>query len=177
LLAELGSRLGFDVVGLGLLDVGGGSAGPVSSTAIRGLLDRGDVAGAIGLLGRPYEMRGVVRPGDRRGRELGFPTANIAVPPAILLPADGVYAGWYERPDGAVHQAALSVGHRPTFHESATEPVLEAFLLDFDGDLYEEQARVRFVSRLRAQERFGSTDELVTQTARDVEIAREVLTG
>ena len=98
------------------------------------------------MLGRLHEVRGLVSHGDHRGRELGFPTANVAVPGDILLPADGIYAGWFERADGAVHPAAISLGRRPTFYEQAHASLLEAHLLDFDGDLYGEHVRVRFAA-------------------------------
>ena len=102
---------------------------------------------ANALLGRPHEVRGVVAHGDQRGRELGFPTANVSVPGDILLPADGIYAGWYERPDGiGARRRAISLGRRPTFYEEAHASLLEAHLLDFDGDLYGEPAKVRFVA-------------------------------
>ncbi len=109
------------------------------------------------------------------GRELGFPTANVSVPGDILLPADGIYAGWYERPDGTVHPAAISLGRRPTFYEEAHASLLEAHLLDFDGDLYDEPARVRFVARLRGEIRYDDVDALVEQIARDCDAARAVL--
>lgn len=164
LLQEMGGALGFEVVHVPLLP------GP-SSTAVRTLLAAGDVAGAADLLGRPHEVRGRVERGDRRGRDLGYPTANVAVPPEILLPAPGIYAGWY----GGDRAAAISVGRRPTFHDGAGPVVLEAYLLDFDGDLYGRAARVSFVSRLRDEERFESTAALVEQMARDVEATREAL--
>jgi riboflavin kinase/FMN adenylyltransferase len=177
LLRSMGAELGFEVQGLGLVPAGTAGTRPVSSTAIRELVGRGDVEEAAGLLGRPHEVRGVVGGGDRRGgAELGFPTANVDVPPGILLPADGIYAGWYQRPDATVHRAAISRGRRPTFHPTAVESILEAYLLDFDGDLYGEPARVRFVARLRDEQRFDSADQLVDQMTRDVEAAREALT-
>ena len=175
LLARLGAEWGFETVGLGLVDVPG-LDGPVSSTAIRGLVAAGDVAGAAHLLGREYELRGTVVRGDQRGRTLGYPTANVALDPVLLLPGLGIYAGWYERPDGTVHAAAVSVGRRPTFLDGdGAVPVLEAYLLDFDGDLYGEAARVRFAARLRDEERFDSVDALVAQMARDVDDARTLL--
>ncbi len=174
LLRRLGAELGFDVVGLGLVEVAA-LDGPVSSTAIRRLIAAGDVAGAAGLLGRWHEVRGVVCTGDARGHDLGFPTANVAVSPEILLPALGIYAGWYERPDGAVHPAAISLGRRPTFHADDAPVVLEPFLLDFDGDLYGESARVRFVERLRDEERYDSVDDLKAQIALDVDATRKAL--
>jgi len=174
LLQQLGPRHGFEVVPFGLVEVAGLDA-PVSSTAIRKLLAAGEVEAAADLLGRPHEVRGVVERGDGRGRELDFPTANLAVPGEILLPADGIYAGWYERPSGAVHATAISLGRRPTFYADADASLLEAHLLDFDEDLYGERARVRFVRRLRGEERFDSVDALVDQMGRDVAAARRAL--
>ncbi|MDZ7733765.1 MAG: riboflavin kinase [Acidimicrobiia bacterium] len=120
-------------------------------------------------------MRGVVASGDERGRELGFPTANVSVPADVLLPADGIYAGWYHRPDGSVHATAMNLGRRPTFYEMAHASLLEAYLLDFDGDLYGESARVRFTHRLRPELKFDGVDELVAQIEQDVADVREVL--
>jgi riboflavin kinase/FMN adenylyltransferase len=175
LLQRMGPNLGFEVEGLTLVPVPG-FEGPVSSTAIRRALQAGDVHAAGLLLGRPHEVRGLVERGDGRGGSvLGFPTANVAVPNEIQLPADGIYAGWYERADGSKHAAAISIGRRPTFYPEGGPLMVEAFLLDFDGDLYGERARVRFVSRLRGEERFESTDALVAQMNRDVEAARAAL--
>ena len=176
LLRRLGARYGFEVVGVGL--TGDGSE-PVSSTRIRALIAEGDVEGAAELLGRPHEVRGPVVRGDGRGGpELGFPTANLAVPDDIALPADAVYAGHYRRPDGSVHRAAISVGRRPTFYEPGTAPVLvEAYLLHFEGDLYGEPARVSFAHRLRAEQRFESIEALVAQMRADVEATERVLTS
>ncbi len=174
LLQDMGAEFGFDVTGLRLFGAGPGGQ-PVSSTRIRELLAAGDVAEAAALLGRPHQVRGVVTEGDRRGRELGFPTANVALPAAIALPADGVYAGWYQRPDGARRPAALSLGRRPTFYDEADLSLLEAYLLDFEGDLYGEPARVEFVAHLRGQARFESVDDLIDQMDRDVAATREIL--
>lgn len=174
LLQRMGAEHGFDVLGVSLAGEGP-DVEPISSTRIRALLSGGEVEAAGRLLGRPHQVRGRVERGDARGHGLGYPTANVAVPSEVLLPADGIYAGWYERPDGAVHAAAVSLGRRPTFHEDAEESVLEAHLLDFDGQLYDEAARVSFVARLRGQERFESGEELVAQMARDVEAARMAL--
>jgi riboflavin kinase/FMN adenylyltransferase len=175
MLTTLGREHGFDVHGYTLFNDPDGEA-PVSSTRIRHLLGTGDVAAAAELLGRPHEVRGVVQRGDGRGGpELGYPTANVGVPGEILLPGDGIYAGWYERPDGAVHAAAISLGRRPTFYEDAKESLLEAYLLDFDGDLYGERARVRFVARLRGEERFDSVEALIAQMGADVEATRRAL--
>lgn len=176
LLQAMGAELGFDVLGISLVgDADGPGAEPVSSTRVRALLAAGDVAGAGALLGRPHEVRGTVVAGDERGRTLGYPTANVAVPGDILLPADGIYAGWYSRPGGAVHPAAISLGRRPTFHADAEASVLEAYLLDFEGDLYGERAAVRFAARLRGEERFDSVDALLAQMADDVVATRAAL--
>ncbi|HEU5084452.1 MAG TPA: bifunctional riboflavin kinase/FAD synthetase [Acidimicrobiales bacterium] len=178
LLNELGADLGFDVHGMALVDVDGNPAGAeqrVSSTAIRRALAEGDVASAAQMLGRPHEVRGLVQHGDKRGRELGFPTANVAVPGSILLPADGIYAGWLRREGGDVLPTALSLGRRPTFYETADASLLEAHVLDFAGDLYDEHVAVRFVQRLRGEAKFDSVDELVEQMQRDVAEARQVL--
>jgi len=114
--------------------------------------------------------------GDRRGgAELGFPTANVDVPAEICLPAPGIYAGWYERPDGSVHRTAVSVGRRPTFYGADGELLVEAFLLDVDADLYGESARVSFVHRLRDELTFDSIDALIDQMGRDVARTRELL--
>ncbi|MGI8684900.1 MAG: bifunctional riboflavin kinase/FAD synthetase [Acidimicrobiales bacterium] len=176
LLQAMGAELGFDVLGISLVaDADGPGGEAVSSTRIRRLLAEGDAAGAAALLGRPHEVRGTVVAGDKRGRELGFPTANVLVPGDILLPADGIYAGWYRRPGGAVHPAAISLGRRPTFHPDADASVLEAYLLDFDDDIYGEQAAVRFAARIRGEERFDSVDALVAQMKRDVEDTRSLV--
>ncbi len=174
LLRRLGAAHGFEVVGVGLT---GDEAEPVSSTRIRLLLADGDVEGAARLLGRPHEVRGPVVRGDGRGGpELGFPTANLAVPDDIALPADAVYAGHFRRADGALHPAAISVGRRPTFYEPGTAPVLvEAYLLHFDGDLYGEAAGVSFAHRLRGEQRFDSIEALVAQMRADVEATERVL--
>lgn len=174
LLSEMGNRLGFDVLGMRLL--ADGSADVVSSTRIRGLLQEGRVADVVPLLGRPHEVRGKVVRGDgRAGSSLGYPTANVAVPSEILLPADGIYAARYGRPDGSVLPAAVSLGRRPTFYPEGAPLLLEAHLLDFTGHLYGEEARVRFVGRIRDELRFDSTEALVDQIALDVADARRML--
>ena len=172
-LTERGRTAGFDAIGLDLWSQP--AAGTVSSTAIRAAVARGDVVQAAVMLGRPHELRGTVIGGDERGRTLGFPTANVAVAPEMALPADGIYACWYQRPDGAVHAAAVNVGRRPTFYENQEHPLVEAFLLDFSGDLYGERAQVRFVAHLRPELRFDGVDELVEQMQADVVEVRRVL--
>jgi riboflavin kinase / FMN adenylyltransferase len=177
LLTEMGSELGFEVVGLELVDSSGRPVDgeKASSTAIRHALVEGDLDRATAMLGRHHEVRGIVAHGDARGHVLGFPTANVSVPGDILLPADGIYAGWYERPDGLVHPTAISLGRRPTFYEEAHASLLEAHLLDFDGDLYGEPAEVRFVARLRGEQRFEHVEDLVAQIGRDCDRARAIL--
>jgi riboflavin kinase / FMN adenylyltransferase len=180
LLRRLGDELGFDVEGLELVDGTGRAAGEgerVSSTRIRHALVEGDLRLANALLGRPHEVRGIVARGDKRGRELGFPTANVSVPGDVLLPADGIYAGWFERADGSVHPTAISLGRRPTFYVEAHASLLEAHLLDFEGDLYDEKVKVRFVAWLRGELRFESVDDLVAQIARDCDEARRLLSS
>jgi riboflavin kinase / FMN adenylyltransferase len=174
MLQDMGAELGFDVTGLRLFS-GGLDRDPISSTRIRKLLADGAVGEAASLLGRPHQVRGVVAHGDRRGRLLGFPTANVSLPEDIALPADGVYAGWYRRPDGIRHPAAISLGRRPTFYTESGLQLLECYLLDFEDDLYDETAHVDFVAHLRAQARFESSQALIDQMARDVATTRRVL--
>ncbi len=173
LLERMGAEFGFAVVGLGLEATPGGVV--YSSTRIRELLQEGDVAGAAELLGRPHEVRGQVEEGDRRGRELGFPTANLMVPARICLPADGIYAGTFVGHDGVERAAAISLGRRPTFYEHAEMSLLEAYVLDFDGDLYGDDVKVRFVQRIRGEERFEIVEALVEQMKRDVEATRRLI--
>jgi riboflavin kinase / FMN adenylyltransferase len=137
----------------------------VSSTAIRGLLREGDVAAAARLLGRPAEADGTVVSGDARGGTLGYPTANLRLEPDLLVPAYGIYAGW-----AAGHRAAVSIGTNP--HYGGHERRVEAFLLDFEGDLYGERLVIELWQRLRAEQAFESEAELVEQIARDVEATR-----
>ena len=175
LLQTLGAQYGFDVIGLPLVGGEGALGRKVSSTQIRRVLEAGDVARGQELLGRYHEVRGPVVHGDARGRTLGFPTANVAVPTDICLPADGIYAGWYLRPDGVALPAAINLGRRPTFYDAQPYSLLEAFILDWSGDLYDENARVEFVQRLRAEMKFDSIDALVDQMNADVHHARHVL--
>jgi riboflavin kinase/FMN adenylyltransferase len=181
LLKQMGAELGFEVLGLGLVPVEGDATGqPYSSTRVRELLAWGDVAEAARLLGRPprpHEARGTVEQGDQRGRELGFPTANVAVPARTCLPADGIYAGTFVDGAEVERPCAISLGRRPTFYEDADRSLLEAPLLDFDGDLYGQAVKVRFVDHIRPELRFDSVDELVAQMSRDVEATRRVLEG
>jgi riboflavin kinase/FMN adenylyltransferase len=137
----------------------------VSSTRIRELLRAGDVVAAAALLGRPHEVEGLVVSGDQRGGTLGFPTANIAVEPGLLVPAHGIYAG-----SALGHRAAASIGVNP--HYGGSERRIEAFLLDFEGDIYGERLRLELWGRLRDERAFASEEELVRQIAADVEAAK-----
>ncbi|WP_322936619.1 bifunctional riboflavin kinase/FAD synthetase [Nocardioides bizhenqiangii] len=150
-----------------------------SSTYIRTCLAAGDVAGAAEALGRPFVARGVVTEGDKRGRDLGFPTANVPVVPGAAAPADGVYAGWLRRLDGvdggAKHPAAISVGTNPTF-DGQRDRRVEAYVLDrTDLDLYGVGVEVEFVERIRGMVRFEGIDALMAAIADDVERTREIL--
>ena len=125
------------------------------------------------MLGRNYSITGVVARGERRGRELGFPTANIEPDIAVTIPENGIYATLAEV-DGVTYSAATSIGVRPTFDTDGRRTI-EAFLLDFDGDLYSKRLRQEFVTRLRSEVAFVSAEQLVDQMNRDVEQTREVL--
>jgi riboflavin kinase/FMN adenylyltransferase len=168
LLRTLGTRLGFSVDVIEPLAVDGV---PVSSTAIRVALGRGDLDAAARMLGRPYTLPGAVVPGAGRGRTLGFPTANVA-PDRPVLVAPGVYACTLEVA-GQSRRAVVNVGVRPTFGEDTL--AVEAYLLDFSGDLYGQTVRLVFVSRVREERRFPSVDALRAQIADDVETARRRL--
>jgi riboflavin kinase/FMN adenylyltransferase len=175
LLRKIGVDADFDVEPIQLVKRLDGIDEPVSSTAIRRALAGGDITRANAMLGRPYEVGGEVFAGDQRGRLLGFPTANVGVPAGMCLPADGVYAGFYERPNGDVHGCAINLGRRPTFYEHADASLLEAHLLDVDVDLYGETARVRFAHFLRSERKFDGVDALIVQLGHDVAHARDLL--
>ena len=153
---------------------GGGMEGGISSTRIRALISAGEVTEAAGLLGRPYALRGEVVAGDKRGRSIGFPTANVLPDAAAVIPARGVYAG-FVRFDEKQYAACTNVGVAPTF--GRTESRVEAHLLDFDGDLYGRVVDVSFVTRIREERRFSGVDELTEQIQRDVEEARNIMAG
>ena len=140
----------------------------VSSSQIRSLIAAGEVGRAATLLGAPFELRGEVVGGDRRGRELGFPTANLVPDPAVACPGHGVYAC---TANGV--PAAVNVGVRPTFGAGRME-LVEAYLLDFDGDLYGQELRVRFIERLRGEMRFESVQALIEEMHRDVSRTRAI---
>ncbi len=169
LLRELGTRFGFTAEGAGLVSQGDVT---FSSTYIRSCIDAGDVTAAAAALGRPHRVEGIVIRGDHRGRDLGYPTANLSTPRYAAVPADGVYACWFVH-RGRALAAAVSVGTNPTF--SGRERRVEAFVLDVDEDLYGEQVALDFVSRLRGMERFDSIEQLLEQMERDVLATREAL--
>jgi riboflavin kinase / FMN adenylyltransferase len=145
----------------------------VSSSHIRGLVLGGAVEYAGRLLGDPFTLCGDVVSGDRRGRELGYPTANLVPDPAYVTPGHGVYAARATTERGCTYAAAVSIGVRPTFDTGRGE-LIEAYLLDFEGDLYGTRLELAFLKRLRGEKRFGSVDALVAQMALDVEAARSV---
>jgi riboflavin kinase / FMN adenylyltransferase len=145
----------------------------VSSSHIRGLVLGGAVEYADTLLGAPFTITGEVVHGDKRGRDLGFPTANLLPQDGYVLPGHGVYACRARTVAGALHAAAVSVGVRPTFVTGRGE-LIEAFLLDYDGDLYDSDLRLEFLKRLRGEKRFADVAALVEQMGRDVEQARTI---
>ncbi len=168
-LTALGKALGFD---LRVVDSLEDSGITVKSTAVREELARGEISLVTRLLGRNFALTGVVVGGDKRGRTLGFPTANLQSPPGMAIPADGIYATWAETEEKRV-MAATSIGIRPTFGDN--DRVIEAFLLDFQGDLYGRSVRLEFVGRLRDELKFDSVEELTAQMSADVVQTREVL--
>jgi riboflavin kinase/FMN adenylyltransferase len=172
LLREVGPERGFEVEGV-VLD---GGPQVWSSTYIRNCLAAGDVEGAAEALGRPFSVRGVVQQGDQRGRELGFPTANLPNRGAAATPADGVYAGWLTRLDtGETLPAAISVGTNPTFSGERQRRV-EAYVLDrTDLELYGVEVEVSFVAHLRGMRTFAGVDALVSAMTQDVADARRIL--
>ena len=148
---------------------------PVSSSRIRGAVADRNMTVVRELLGRDFAVDGIVEHGDHRGRTIGFPTANVAVPPDRLRAADGVYAGWFTDGIGTERPCVVNVGRRPTFIERADHSLVEAHVLDFDGDLYGQQVSVRFSESLRGEKRFESVDELVAQIGADCARARHLL--
>ncbi|MFD0402818.1 bifunctional riboflavin kinase/FAD synthetase [Kitasatospora sp. NPDC127121] len=176
LLTELGRSAGFDVEVVDLQVSGAaGSGEPFSSTLTRRLVATGDMAGAGEVLGRPHRVEGVVVRGAQRGRELGYPTANVETVPHSAIPADGVYAGWLTA-DGERMPAAISVGTNPTF--DGTARTVEAYAIDRVGlDLYGLHVAVDFLAYLRGMEKFDSIDALLDRMAGDVKQARELTDG
>jgi riboflavin kinase/FMN adenylyltransferase len=176
-LERLGRTFGFTVEGAPLVAAAPESPADsdtiVSSTYIRACVDAGDVVAAAAALGRPHRLEGVVVRGDARGRELGFPTANLFTAPHVAVPADGVYAAWLIRRGHDSARAAVSIGTNPTF--AGRQRRVEAYVLDFEGDLYGERLALDFVARLREQRRYDGVAPLVDQMHSDVEQTRVVL--
>ena len=188
LLTEMGAGLGFDVVGMKLEESGDE---PVSSSRIRKLIAEGDLDGAAALLGRRFDLDGVVVHGDDRGKSLGFPTANVELPPGLAHPPRGVYAGRARVGGDATmlppeegdpvprgwYRAAINIGVNPTFGgDPNIHPArVEAYLLDLDADIYGAELRVELWSRLRDEEKFADVDALVAQMHKDVEVTKDII--
>ena len=170
-LSTLGAELGFSVSVVDLLSDGGDA---VHSTSIRKALVDGNVKDVAKKLGRNFSISGTVVTGDKRGRTLGFPTANIEVGPNMVVPGNGIYAT-LAFVDGERHMAATSIGTRPTFDGKGR--TIEAFLLGFDSNLYNRELRLEFVQRLRDELKFDSVDALLEQMELDVEQTRRLLTA
>jgi riboflavin kinase/FMN adenylyltransferase len=170
-LTQLGGELGYTVSVVEPVELDGEV---VSSSRVRQALMDGDVELAHRLLGRPYKIIGEVVHGDSRGRSLGFPTANLEVWAERALPNPGVYACWAAI-EGKEYAAVTNVGFRPTFDNQPLRPRVEAFLLDFDGDLYRRTMRLSFMRRLRDEVRFNDIQALIDQMHRDVQVGRQML--
>ena len=171
-LEEAGAELGFRTIALPLATAGGG---PISSTRIRRLLQAGALEEVRSILGRPPSTHGSVVVGLRRGRTLGVPTANLEVEAGTIFPGRGVYAA-RALVDGRWYRAAVNVGHNPTFHDHNEEAVvvhIEAFLLDFEGDIYGHEIRVDFLHKIRDEARFNDVPSLVAQMQDDIRLAAE----
>ncbi len=170
-LSQFGKQFGF---GVHVVDAVMFDGLPVSSTRIREAIVSGDVSAAAAMLGRNYSIEGPVVRGKRLGNQLGYPTANVQTK-GRLLPALGVYAAWVHGVDGTPYPAAVSVGLRPTVESGATEPTLEAYIINFDGDIYGKRIRVEFVKRIRPEKKFDSIEALVEQIEQDVSEVLNVL--
>ncbi|MCC6568722.1 MAG: bifunctional riboflavin kinase/FAD synthetase [Anaerolineales bacterium] len=170
-LTEIGSELGYTVETVSAVS---DESGVISSTAIRKLITVGKVEEAAKLMGRPYCLQGVVIRGDQRGRTIGFPTANIDYSVDKLIPPNGIYACWAYL-GNEKFKAAVNIGINPTFTPDKRSINVEAYLLDFDREIYGEAMQLEFVSRLRDELKFDSVDALVTQITKDVEVVRQTL--
>jgi len=176
-LTEIGSELGYIVETVSAL---GDESGVISSTEIRKLVNVGKVDEAARLMGHPYRLQGLVAHGDKRGRTIGFPTANLNYAREKVIPAGGVYAcRAYVRDDTSsafsVHMAAVNIGTNPTFTPDKQTLNVEAYLLDFDQDIYDETVTLEFVSRLRDELKYDSVEVLIKQIHLDVEQTRTIL--
>jgi riboflavin kinase/FMN adenylyltransferase len=168
-LTALGREMGFSVSVVELLVEGDHV---IRSTSVRAALAQGDVTRVAELLGRNFTLAGKVAKGKGRGRILGFPTVNLEIPSGLAIPANGIYATW-ARLDQGVYMAATSIGTRPTFDE--TEQTVEAFILDFKGDLYDRLVQLEFVRRLRDELKYDAVEALQEQVSKDVDQTRTVL--
>lgn len=174
MLRRMGADHDFEVEPIDLVTSGEGPV--ISSTAIRSALASGDLDSAESMLGRRHRVAGIVVTGDQRGRTIGFPTANVAVPAERQVPADGVYAALVATDDGAPsHPAVVNIGRRPTFDADPGHSLVEAHLIDTDLDLYGRRLVVEFVTRLRGERRFESVDALVAQISADRDEAAQLL--
>jgi len=144
----------------------------VSSTAVRNCVQEGDMAGAAWMLTRPFSLTGFVVKGDQRGRQIGFPTANVDIQPDITLPPDGTYATWTQA-DGVTYKSATNIGFRPTFGGIGRQ--LETHIINYNGDLYNAKIRVAFVKKLRDEVKFNAVGDLVNQLHQDIAQAKVVL--
>tara|TARA_B100001750_G_C15403787_1_gene544015 strand:- start:461 stop:1045 length:585 start_codon:yes stop_codon:yes gene_type:complete len=169
-LMEIGTELGFSVRVVDLFLEGEKG---ISSTAIRAMIESGDVARAGDWLGYPVFVKGVVQAGDQRGRTLGFPTANVVPVEHAVSPGDGVYAGLVDVGEGRARPAAISVGTKPTFGVNAR--IIEAFIINFNDNIYGNLIKVEFRERLRDQVEFGSIEDLKLQMSLDVERVLQIV--
>lgn len=173
LLSQFGKKHGFEVFGAPLWSLGGKDETVISSTRIRQLIAAGEMESAASLLGRLYELRGEVEHGDSRGgSELGYPTANVSFSQEMATPPDGIYAGWLVLTNGEKLPSAISLGTRPTFYPRGGQRLLEAFVIDFYDDLYGKEVRIRFGKKIRDQERFSSSEELIKEISHDIDKVR-----
>lgn len=174
LLAKLGAQYGFTAEEVGLADVAGEA---VSSTRVRSAIERGDMNEARELLARPFDVDGVVLRGDRRGTELGFPTANLVLDRSIAHPPRGIYAGRALLHSGESYASAINIGVNPQFGGDPTSTPwrVEAYLLDFEGDLYDRPLRVELHHRLRDELKFDSVEALIDEMTRDVTLTRRLM--
>jgi riboflavin kinase/FMN adenylyltransferase len=170
-LAEIGLELGYAVETVSALD---DESGVISSTEIRKLITVGKVAEAARLMDHPYRLQGLVAHGDQRGRTIGYPTANLNYAREKVIPAGGIYACWAAA-RGARHMAAVNIGTNPTFTPEKQTMSVEAYLLDFDDEIYDETVALEFVQRLRDELKFDSVETLIEQIGRDVEQTRNLL--
>ena len=169
-LPAIGKSVGFSFESVDLMT---DSAGVVKSTTIRNSILEGDVSRAAKLMGRNFSITGIVVHGEERGRELGFPTANLELAPGLIFPGDGIYAAWAHLESGT-YMAATSIGVRPTFDDGENRTI-EAYLLDFSDDIYGQTLRLEFVQHLRGEEKFDTLQALLDQMDEDVRQTRDIL--